>query len=350
LFDLGRQFGEAIGVETGGALRRALGRKEGPDTSSDQLAKYPDRRYEEAHDRGSILVSAVFEGLLAAYQRRTAGVFRVARLTGAQQGADLSPELISLLAKEARKIAEHFLNMCVRAIDYCPPVDIRFGEYLRAILTADCDLVPHDQFGYRDALIKAFRRREITIDHVQDLSEDSLRWSGPDLKLPAITDLSFSRLRFSDDGLHRSEASELERRAHALGEFVSAPSRLPVFGLHKPGSPYGPIIIESIHLAHRLTPEGFSRSELVAEVTQARVEGRNTFVGGATILIGSDGAVRYTIRKRVDNPRRRRAEVNRAGPSGAQRLDLRALHKARWGKVPRPKSDALRGVARQRRQ
>ena len=27
--------------------------------------------------------------------------------------------------------------MCIRGLDYCPPVDITFGEYLRAILTAD---------------------------------------------------------------------------------------------------------------------------------------------------------------------------------------------------------------------
>ena len=45
--------------------------------------------------------------------------------------------------------------MCIRALDYCPPVDITFGEYLRALITADADLVPDDDRGYRVAMIGA---------------------------------------------------------------------------------------------------------------------------------------------------------------------------------------------------
>jgi hypothetical protein len=33
--------------------------------------------------------------------------------------------------------AEDFFQVCARAIDYCPPVDITFGDYLRAVMTAD---------------------------------------------------------------------------------------------------------------------------------------------------------------------------------------------------------------------
>ena len=46
--------------------------------------------------------------------------------------------------------------MCIRALDYCPPVDITFGEYLRAIITADCDLVEDDRLRYRVAFVEAF--------------------------------------------------------------------------------------------------------------------------------------------------------------------------------------------------
>jgi hypothetical protein len=93
-----------------------------------------------------------------------------------------------------RKLAEHFLNMFIRAIDYCPPVDIRFGEYLRALLTSDYDVVPDDAYGYRDKLIKSFRRRNIPIAHVLDLSQDSLRWGKPDIKVEPITGLRFRDL------------------------------------------------------------------------------------------------------------------------------------------------------------
>ena len=60
-----------------------------------------------------------------------------------------------------RKAARHVLTMCIRALDYCPPVDLTFGEYLRALITADYDLVPGRRRGYRVALIEAFRQRGI---------------------------------------------------------------------------------------------------------------------------------------------------------------------------------------------
>ena len=39
-------------------------------------------------------------------------------------------------------MAERLLTICIRALDYCPPTDITFGEYLRALVTADYDLKP----------------------------------------------------------------------------------------------------------------------------------------------------------------------------------------------------------------
>ena len=38
-----------------------------------------------------------------------------------------------------------FFNVCVRALDYCPPVDITFGDFLRAVITSDFDLHPRRQ-------------------------------------------------------------------------------------------------------------------------------------------------------------------------------------------------------------
>jgi hypothetical protein len=74
------------------------------------------------------------------------------------------------------------LNVCIRALDYCPPVDLTFGEYLRALITADMDLMPEDRHAYRVAFIEAFRRRGIypRQGEVRTLSEDSLRWSRPE--------------------------------------------------------------------------------------------------------------------------------------------------------------------------
>ncbi len=76
--------------------------------------------------------------------------------------------------------------MPARALDYLPPVDVRFGEFLRAIVTADTDLVPYDPYGYRIAMIEAFRRRGIVPDGCLSLAPDSLLWEG-DSSHPRLT-------------------------------------------------------------------------------------------------------------------------------------------------------------------
>ena len=69
--------------------------------------------------------------------------------------------------------------MCIRALDYCPPVDLTFGDYLRALITADYDLVRDDDLGYRIAVVEAFRQHGIYPHDVRSLSIDSLRWQEP---------------------------------------------------------------------------------------------------------------------------------------------------------------------------
>ena len=43
------------------------------------------------------------------------------------------------LSAEAERTASHMLRICIRALDYCPPVDVTVGDYLRALITADTE-------------------------------------------------------------------------------------------------------------------------------------------------------------------------------------------------------------------
>ncbi len=179
LGQLAGQFGHATGLR--GALREAIGKWEGnvwtrqvPDPAAYQATTEP-------HARGAILVAAIFDAFLAIYERRTSDLLRIATagigILG--QGA-IHPDLVQRLASEASKAARHVLTMCIRALDYCPPVDITFGEYLRAIITADYDLVDDDRFKYRVAFVEAFRRRGIYPPDVRTMSVDSLIWRTPE--------------------------------------------------------------------------------------------------------------------------------------------------------------------------
>src|SRR5262249_11492579 len=84
------------------------------------------------------------------------------------------------LTIETCKAARHILQMCIRALDYCPPVDITFGEYLRAIITADVDGVSNDRYGYRVAVMEACRKYAILPRDVRAISPESLAWTTPD--------------------------------------------------------------------------------------------------------------------------------------------------------------------------
>src|SRR5262249_45237540 len=91
--------------------------------------------------------------------------------------------------------------------EYLPPVDVDFGDFLRALITADYELVPADP-DLRDAMIEAFRNRGIYPDGVNSLAEESVLWPTPAPALPPIgtettallQDLFFQAIRSFDTG------------------------------------------------------------------------------------------------------------------------------------------------------
>lgn len=294
LTGLARQFGHTTGSDR--PLRSAI------DESDIKIYK-PD---DEPHALGSVLVSAVFEAFDTVFKRKTERYVRLATQgSGVLPEGELSADLQAVLAAEASGLASQFLAICIRAIDYCPPVGLEFGHFLRAVITADHDLVPDDPWGYREAWIDAFAKRRIYPSSVRTLSEDSLRWSGPSRDLPPVEDLNFAKLQFKGDPGRPAGLEELRRQARALGKFVCHLDRLAEFGLMEPteSDSVGRPCIESIRSSRRVGPDGQIIFDLVAEVTQRRSietpEGTFDLYGGSTVILGPDGEVRYVIRKSI---------------------------------------------------
>ena len=213
LSHIGQQFGRASGG--GAALRSAC------NTELRYDPKMP------AHQMGELLMAAVFDAFCTVYERKTAAIMRLAtRGTGRLAEGDLPDALVEALTTRAHNLASQFLNMLIRAVDYLPPVDVRLGEYLRAIITADSELVPDDTWNYREALIDAFRLRGVYPREVVSLNEDSLLCG-----LPVARSRRSSRCRSRrstsrairagrDAGIHcaraypRPAARHLRRRHH----------------------------------------------------------------------------------------------------------------------------------------
>jgi hypothetical protein len=341
LGQLAQQFGQALGNR--GALRDALGRVD--PATGEWVPRKPDpadlQEAKEPHTRGAILVAAVFDAFLTIYKSRIADLLRIATAgTGVLPAGDLHPDLVERLAGEASASAGHVLNMCIRALDHCPPVDVNFGDYLRALVTADRDLVPDDDRGYRVAVIEAFRRRGIYPQGVRSLSAESLCWAGPvgeeaaalQNLLPGVKSLRRVRPDWSLTTGRRKIWKEMQESCREIhGWLLSEEVRgiAASFGLalgpdapksierNKDGLPL--FEVHSVRPARRLGPDGQTLTDLVIEITQKRHGYLNPLWqdkvdsgeiappphdfwlrGGCTVLVDLDrGAVRYCIGKGI---------------------------------------------------
>lgn len=347
LAKLALEFGQAASPG-GGALRDALGevdddgvwRRATPDPAMIQGTFEP-------HARGSLLVAAVFDAFISIYRARTQDIIRIATEgSGVLPAGQLHPDLVNRLAEQAAKAAQHVLSMCIRALDYCPPVDLTFGDYLRALITADYDLVRNDDRGYRIAMVEAFRHRGIYPRDVRSLSPSSLLWSGPSATLrgelgravgtPSSRGFSLLQRIAAEWTLSRTRA-QLYRRAQDWQAVLHGRLR-PI--LARCARDLGldqrlKFEIHSARPAQRVSPKGEISSDIVIEITQRRaayLDPKQTagppdfwFRGGCTLLVDlRSGDVRYSVSKRITSEGR--LERQRKYLRGETETSLHALY------------------------
>lgn len=295
----------------------------------------------ECHERGAILVAAVFDAFLTIYKARTDDLLRIGNVTRGE-GKRLNTDLVARLTREAVKSADHVLRMCIRALDYLPPVDVRFGEFLRAIITADTDLVPDDPHNYRIAFAEAFRGRGVLVEDCLSMSPENLLWETPKQMFGSnplsVDDLHSLKLdltpHYTRKDIH--ESSEANRKKvwrwlrtpddhvsvdlaweNALGVYFKFRKNVPRSIFSRKAFPN--VEVHSVRTTRRAGPDGQDLRQLVIEVTQRRrgyfdperqkkadagEEGPSTadfiFRGGATLIIDlKEELLRYVIRKPV---------------------------------------------------
>jgi hypothetical protein len=345
LGNLAMQLGRATGGRA--ALREAIGTvrdgrwvRHDPDPA--ELGRRP-----APHSRGAILVAAVFDAFLAIYRTRTADLLRISSGgSGELPAGAIHPDLARRLADEAAASATHVLTMCIRALDYLPPVDVTFFEYLRALITADFELVRDDRLNYRVAFIESFRRWGIhplgTVaagEAPRTFSVDTLRWRRLELGdiPPAERKVGereakdvFVQLReyaersfYPEDDREESPRSRREVLFHTAKErrealrdrlaaaFDAAPELARILGLEADQ----PFEVHALRPAVRVAPDGRRAALAIVALTQSTPidadpktgAPAHTFRGATTLVVDlTDPTNIYAIFKRLQSEARRK--------------------------------------------
>jgi len=280
LLGLGEQFGAELEGARADALRRSIKLKPRPD-----LLDMPE--YQEEHDRGEVFAAAMMQTFLKMWLSRIAGL---GTFGGDRYNLDM-------VVEEGAKAAENLLTMAIRALDYCPPVDLSFGDFLAAVLTADAETVPDDsRFGYRALLRETFADYGVLATGGK-IDPKTGQWASFD-KGDLVT---YSRTHF-ESMLHDKE--EVFRFVWENREMLGLDDRCYTR-------------IESVRPSVRQAPDGFFLKETICEYVQVlnlyaaeikavlgidRPDGmpttqRVTAYGGGTLVFDQYGRIKYHISK-----------------------------------------------------
>jgi hypothetical protein len=146
LLALGKEMGSEMGAR-GKALR-----------VSGELPKSArwyreDPEFEEPHRRGEILVAAVLHAFTDAWLHRLKALRDEPGPAGDARGSLDRDRVV----EEGADVARTLLTTAIRALDYAPTVDLKFGDYLAALLTGDREVRPDDwKYQLRARMVDAF--------------------------------------------------------------------------------------------------------------------------------------------------------------------------------------------------
>lgn len=289
LLTLGKQFGDALHMNRGGGLRRSVELE--PTTEwRDPL----NRAWEEPHRRGEILAACVMHTLVGMWIRRLqalVGGKTLDRVRAAEEGA---------------AAASHLLQMVIRAIDYCPPVEFEFEDFLAAVLVSDAEIAPDDGHDYRGALRESFASFGI----LPAIGEPTILAAG---QRPNYGNFSYAALR--------SDPDEAFRFIWDNAAFFGID---PKFYTH----------VEDVRPSVRVGPRGFVVAETVVDYVQelvatateltalARRDDRHFAIpaavpgstalkiyGGGTVIFDEFGGVKYHQSKPLTDWRRQQKRI-----------------------------------------
>jgi len=276
LFAMAHQMGQEISKVRGQPLRRSI-------QIAPSSAWKRDPEFAEPHRRGEILVAALMNALLEVWLRRL------------RQLGTLDAHRVSA---EAADTADRLLSISIRSLDFCPPTDLLFSDFLSAMLTADREISPDDsRFEFRKTILKSFARYGLRPTSKGDHGV----WEPPE-----------GRLRYD-----RSHLDSLQRDPDEVFRFLWENRK--ALGVREGADTY----VQSVRPAMRVGRDGFVLRETVAEYIQRmRLSASSlkslalrtpkgmpadhpvTLWGGGALIFDEFGRLKVHVRNRIDNAER----------------------------------------------
>ena len=300
LFGLAQQVGEAMYGTHGMALRRSIQLPSDPRLSRSE-------EFKEPHRRGELLVAAVLGAFLKVWKERI-------DLFGELQRGMVSRIGIVDAAVET---ADHLLTIAIRALDYCPPTDLLFGDFLSAMLTSDFEVYPDDsRYHYRAALRQAFAAFGFRPgSEALDKTVETGLWGGPTEMELTYNRTHHESMQYDPDEVFRflwenREPLMLDESAYTKVEAVWPCYRVAADGffLRETVAVYS----QQIRLEARELPElGLTRPKGMPDDQQL------TIYGGGTVVFDESGRLKYHIRNRIRNEKRQNPRLQYLWENGS---------------------------------
>lgn len=292
LFGLAEQMGQALSGIRGNALRRSAQLptlEEQPSSTKKSVPYLKRKEFQEPHRCGELLVAAMMNAFLKVWLKR------LEKYVEERDEVD-----VSIVVEEGAAAANHLLTMAIRALDYMPPTDIRFHDYLSAILTSDRETVPDDsKYEYRKILRDSFAAYGIKPAEKADADG---YWN--------MVDGNFSYDRTHFESLLR-EPNEIFRFIWDNRSNLRLETEEDYFG-----KAY--MKVQSVRPCLRIGPDGFIVRETVAEYIQMTTlradelpdlginiiseipdEMEITLYGGGTLVFDEYGKLKYHIQNSI---------------------------------------------------
>lgn len=290
LLGLAKEMGQELHSLRGDVLRRSASLM-----PSRSYIKQPE--YIEPHNRGEILVAAMMNAFLQVWSNRLSAL------------GEISPGYLDRqrVAEEGAEVADYLLTMAIRAIDYTPPVNLEFCDFLSAILTSDREINPNDsKYQFRKILRETFVSYGIDPASRGTADEPGI-WQGP-----REGEFSYGRTHY--ESMQR-DPDEMFRfiwdNRKALRIFEGAFTR-----------------VLSVRPCLRIGPDGFALRETVAEYMQMLTleagelkslgieiprdmpaDQEVKLYGGGALIFDEYGRLKFNIRNRINDAERQKQRL-----------------------------------------